>query len=147
MIPKPDMDAFIDKLDSASYSPKLKAWMKKNRFVTLSGEDFIHKLHPADVMDIPEFFSAYMERNAGDESAEFPKSKVKASDKVKNPAKYAKAKDEYMETIRHYIEQNPQSMDGIDLNLSRIDPGPKWNDLVGSEDAGNSSQGSRPGAV
>jgi len=129
--PKPDMDAFIDKLDSASYSPKLKAWMKKNRLVTLSGEDFVHKLHPADVMDIPEFFAAYMEKNAGDESADFPKSKVKASDKAKNPARYAKAKDDYLETVRRYIEQNPQSMDGIDLNLAEIDPGPKWNVLVG----------------
>lgn len=129
--PKPDMNAFIDKLDSASYSPEMKAWMKKNEFVTLAGDDFIHKVRPADVMDIPEFFSAYMDRNAGDESADFPKSKAKASDKVKNPARYAKANAEYMETIRHYIEQHPQSVDGIDLNLAEIDPGPKWNVLLG----------------
>ncbi len=129
--PKPDMSTFIDKLDSGSYSPQLKAWMKKNQFVTLAGEDFIRKLHPADVMDIPELFSAYMDRNAGDESADFPKSKVKASDKVKNPEKYAKATAEYMDTIRHYIEQHPQSVDGIDLNLAEIDPGPKWNALLG----------------
>jgi hypothetical protein len=36
-----------------------------------------------------------------------------------------------METIRHYIEQHPQSVDGIDLNLAEIDPGPKWNALLG----------------
>ena len=129
--PKPDMNAFIDKLDSASYSPELKAWMKKNQFVTLAGEDFIHKLRPADVMDIPEFFSAYMNRNAGDQSADFPKSKVKASDKVKNPARYAKANADDKEMIRRYIEQHPQSVDGIDLNLAEIDPGPKWNTLLG----------------
>ena len=129
--PKPDLDQFIDKLDSSSYSPQLKAWMKKNQFVTLSGEDFIRKLHPGDVMDIPEFFSAYMNRNAGDQSADFPKSRVKASDKIKNPARYEKATAEYMEMIRHYIEQHPQSVDGIDLNLSDIDPGPKWNALLG----------------
>ena len=39
--PKPDMDAFIDKLE---VSNELKAWMKKNHMVQLSGEDFIHKL-------------------------------------------------------------------------------------------------------
>lgn len=128
--PKPDMNAFIDKLDSTSYSPELKSWMKKNEFVTLAGDDFIRKLRPADVMDIPEFFSAYMDRNAGDQSADFPKSKVKPSDKVKNPARYAKANAEYMETIRHYIEQHPRSVDGIDLNLAEIDPGPKWNALL-----------------
>lgn len=128
--PKPDMNAFIDKLDSTSYSPELKSWMKKNEFVTLAGDDFIRKLRPADVLDIPEFFSAYMDRNAGDQSADFPKSKVKPSDKVKNPARYAKANAEYMETIRHYIEQHPRSVDGIDLNLAEIDPGPKWNALL-----------------
>jgi hypothetical protein len=129
--PKPDMTAFIEKLDAATYSPELKAWMKKNQFVTLAGEDFIRKVHPADVMDIPEFFSAYMNRNAGDQSADFPKSKVKAADKVKNPARYAKDTAEYTETIHHYIEQHPQSVDGIDLNLAEIDPGPKWNALLG----------------
>ena len=129
--PKADMDAFIDELDSAHYSPQLKAWMKKNRFVTLAGEDFIRKLHPADVMDVPEFFSAYMDRNAGDQSADFPKSRIKASDKVKNPARFEKATNEYMETIRRYIEAHPRSVDGIDLNIAEIDPGPKWNALVG----------------
>jgi hypothetical protein len=129
--PKPDLNQFIDKLDSSSYSPQFKAWMKKNQFVTLAGDDFIRKLHPADVMDIPEIFSAYMNRNAGDQSADFPKSKVKASDKIKNPAKYEKATADYMETIRHYIEQHPQSVDGIDLNLAEIDPGPKWDALLG----------------
>lgn len=129
--PKPSMSAFIDQLDSSIYSAQLKAWMNKNQFVTLAGEDFIRKVNPADVMDIPEFFSAYMDRNAGDQSTDFPKSKIKASDKVNNPARYTKATDEYMETIRHYIEQHPRSVDGIDLNLAEIDPGPKWNALIG----------------
>jgi hypothetical protein len=129
--PKPDMNEFIDKLDSSTHSPKLKAWMKKNEFVTLAGDDFIRKLRPADVMDVPEFFSAYLDRNAGDQSADFPKSKVRASDKLKNPARFKKATDEYLETIRHYIEDHPRSVDGIDLNLAEIDPGPKWNALLG----------------
>ena len=68
--PKPDMDAFIAKLD---VSPELKAWMKKNDWVMLAGEDFIHKLHPDDILAIPEFKTAYMDRNAGDQSADFPK--------------------------------------------------------------------------
>ena len=37
--------------------------MKKNNSVTLSGEDFIHKLHADDILDIPEFYKAYMDRN------------------------------------------------------------------------------------
>jgi hypothetical protein len=126
--PKPDMDAFISKLD---LSPELKAWMKKNDWVSLAGEDFIHKLHTADILDVPEFYAAYIDRNAGDRSVDFPKPKFKASDRVKDPARYEKLSAEYTEAIRRYIEQHPQSTDGIDLNLTQIDPSPKWNDLLG----------------
>ena len=126
--PKPDRDAFISKLD---LSPELKAWMKKNDCISLTGEDFIHKLKPADIMNVPEFYSAYLDRNAGDRSMDFPKPKFKASDRVKNPAKYEKLSAEYNEAIRRYIEQHPDSIDGIDLNFTQIDPSTKWNDVVG----------------
>jgi hypothetical protein len=122
--PKPDMDAFIKKLD---VSPELKAWMKKNDWVTLSGEDFTHRLRADDILGVPEFKTAYMDRNAGDQSADFPKPpKIKPSDQAKNPAKVDKLAADYAETIRHYIEQHPQSTDGIDLGLTDIDPSPKW---------------------
>ncbi|HKV04268.1 MAG TPA: hypothetical protein VJO53_04075 [Candidatus Acidoferrales bacterium] len=128
--PKPSMDSFVDKLDS-TYSPELKAWMKKNQCVSFAGEDFIHLLRPADVLGVPEFEKAYMERNAGDQSADFPKPKVKPSDEKKHPEKFEKLSADYVETVRHYIEQHPMSVDGIDLNLAEIDPGPKWNTLLG----------------
>src|ERR1700683_346270 len=80
--PKPDMDAFIAKLD---VSPELRAWMKKNELVDISGENFTHRVHVDDIMSIPEFKTAYMDRNAGDQSADFPKPKYKAGDEQKNP--------------------------------------------------------------
>jgi len=126
-IPKPDMDAFIDKLD---VSKELKAWMKKNQWVTLTGEDFIHKVHPADVMEVPEFYEAYLGRNSGDQSSDFPKAKFKASEKAKDPAKYERLEAEYKEAVRRYVEQNPESIDGMDLDLAPKDPSPKWNDLA-----------------
>jgi hypothetical protein len=125
--PEPDMDAFIAKLD---VSPELKAWMKKNHRVSLSGQDFIHKLTPKDVLDVPEFRRAYMERNAGDQSVNFPKPKFKASDEQKNPAKFKKLSDEYRQTLLHYIAIYPQTLDGIDLSLTDVDPGPQWNMLL-----------------
>jgi len=124
--PKPDKDAFIDKLD---LSPELKAWMKKNEMIQLSGEDFIHKLKVPDVMGVPEFYTAYLDRNSGDQSASFPKPKYKPSDKAKDPAKYEKLKAEYTEAVRHYMEQVPESIDGIDLSLVKVDPSAKWNEL------------------
>jgi hypothetical protein len=124
--PKPDMDGFIDKLEVSS---ELKAWMKKNHWVQLSGGDFIQKLKPQDVMGVPEFYDAYINRNSGDETVSFPKPKFKPADRVKDPAKYDKLKAEYTEAVRHFIEQAPESIDGIDLELANIDPSAKWNAL------------------
>lgn len=123
--PKPDMDAFIDKLE---VSKELKAWMKKNHWVSLQGEDFIHLLKVDDVMGIKEFYDAYMMRNAGDESYNFPKPKFRLQDKTKNPAKYDKLKAEYESAVRKYMTDYPQSIDGIDLNLTEKDPTKKWAD-------------------
>jgi hypothetical protein len=125
--PKPDMNAFIAKLN---VSPKLKAWMKKNHCVSLTGPDFIHKLTPADVLAVPEFHRAYMERNAGDQSIDFPKQKYKPSDEQKHPAKFQKESEEYRQTLLRYITVNPQTLDGIDLSLTDVDPGPRWNILL-----------------
>jgi len=121
--PKPDMDAFIDKLD---VSKELKAWMKKNGSVQLSGEDFIHKLKPDDIMGVPEFFEAYLDRNSGNHNG-FPTPKYKPADKAKDPAKYDKLRAEYVAAVRHYMEQVPDSIDGIDLSLVDVDPGRGWN--------------------
>jgi hypothetical protein len=125
--PKPDQDAFIDAL---SVSKELKAWMKKNRSVSLSGDAFVHKLHSADIMGVPEFFDSYMQRNSGDQFVSFPKPKYKASDKVKDPAKYEKLHQEYLDSIRRYIDINPQTIEGIDLGLADIDPGARWDSIV-----------------
>ena len=129
--PPPSMDSFIDQLD---VSKELKSWMKKNHSVQLSGEDFIHKLTPDDILNVPEFYSAYLQRNAGQESLGFPKPKYKASDKTKDPAKYTKLSAEYHQTMQHYIEQNPQSKDGMDLELADKDPYSKWQTLTTKRD-------------
>jgi hypothetical protein len=129
--PKPKLDQFISNLDK-SYSAELKAWMKKNQCVHLGGEELVRKLTPTDILGVPEFRKAYMQMNSGNQSADFPKPpKVKPSDQAKNPEKAAKLFAEYEETVRRYIEQHPESVDEIYLSFTDIDPGPKWDDLVG----------------
>jgi len=127
--PKPDMNTFIDKLGS-NVSPELKAWMKKNECVSLSGESFTRKLTAKDVLGVPEFRKAYLERNASDQSSDFPKLKVKPSDQAKNPDKFDKLSAEYTEAVRRYIEMHPESVELIYLSLSDTDPGPKWDAVL-----------------
>lgn len=126
--PKPDMDAFIEKL---KVSKELKDWMKKNHTVTLQGEEFIHLLKPDDVMKIQEFYNAYMSRNAGDEAYNFPKPKYTMQDREKHPDKYAKLKADYDSAVKKYMTDHPETIDGIDLDLVDTDPSKKWTDEEG----------------
>lgn len=125
--PPPNMNAFIDKLD---VSKELKAWMKKNQWVHLSGDDFLKKVKPEDILAVPEFLDAYTTRSDGSVFPDFPKAKYKPADKTKNPEKYKRLLDEYHQAVEHYATQNPQSKDGMDLGLEDIDPNAKWQALV-----------------
>lgn len=122
--PKPDMDAFIDKMTGAS--KELRAWMKKNHWVQLSGEDFVKKLEVDDVMNVPEFFDAYVQRMSGDQTVTFPEPKYKMEQLKKDPDKYNRLKAEYREEIKQFLIKNPKSKDGMDLNLEDIDPFNRW---------------------
>lgn len=129
-VPKPDLNAFIDKLDS-SYSPELKAWMKKNQTVNLIGDNFLKELNATDILGVPEFRRAYMERNAGDQSSGFPQPKVKPDDQIRHPEKFDKLSADYIEAVHHYIDQHPDSIQGIDLSFNDMNPEPKWEEQLG----------------
>jgi hypothetical protein len=124
--PLVQMDAFIDKLD---VSKELKSWMKKNHCVNLAGEDFIKKLKPDDVMDVTEFYKAYIERMSGDQSVAFPQPKYTAAEKKKNPAKYDEQFKQYHNAVRAFLVLNPKSTDGIDLALEEVNPGHRWDTI------------------
>ena len=121
--PKPDLDKFIDGLD---VSPELMAWMKKKKSVELAGSEFIRKIKVDDIMDVPELYEAYLKRNAGDVAVGFPEPKFRRVDEKKEPEKYKKLKDEFHRLMRKYIENNPQSIDGIEVYLDPINPGQRW---------------------
>lgn len=129
--PPPDMNAFIDTLD---VSPELKAWMKKNHWVKLSGEEFLKKVKPEDIVTVHEFFEAYVSHSDGSTFPDFPRPKYKPSDKTKNPDKYKRLLDEYHQAIERYALQNPQSKDSTDLGLEDIDPSTKWQELQAKRD-------------
>ena len=125
--PTPDFDAYVEKL---KVSKELKAWMRKNHSVSLSGEEFVRGLTADDIMNIPEFFSAYLERNGSDSTVDFPKPKYREKDKVKDPARYEKQRQEYLESVRKYLVANTESTAGLDLTLDPINPGPAWSMLM-----------------
>ena len=127
--PPPDLDQFIDSL---TVSPKLKDWMKKNHTVQLGATNLAKSLSADDVVDIPEFYNAYMLRNSGYEGAGFPKPKFKLKDEVSNPSKFIEQKTEYKEAVRKYVGTAPESIQGIETKLFDVDPYVKWQ-LIAAE--------------
>jgi hypothetical protein len=125
--PPPQLDAFADSLP---VSPELKAWMKKNQWVELAGTDFTKKLTPDTILSVPEFMKAYVAHNSGFPGAGFPSPKYRESDKQKNPDKYDRELKEFQAAVRRYAIANPSSKDGMDAELTQLDPSVKWFAMV-----------------
>lgn len=128
-VAKPSMEKFIDDL---VVSKELKAWMRKHHNVTLSGEQFARDLTAEEILNVPEFWKAYDEMNIGNAKFGFPSPKYKESDKVRDPIKYQRELDEYHARVLKYINQNPDTKQGMDAELDSIDPSTEWNDKVAS---------------
>lgn len=124
--PAADLDKFIDGL---GVSPELKAWMHKHHSARLNGDEFTKSLTADDIVDIHEFFKAYMDHHEAYRGAGFPEPKFKAKDKTANPEKYQAQKDQYEAAIRQFIAGHMESVKGIDLELVDVNPYPKWESL------------------
>ena len=130
MAPPPALDKFIDGL---SFSPELKTWMNKHHSVRLSGDDFTKSLTPEDIVEVPEFFKAYMDHNVAYRGVGFPEPKFKENDRISNPEKYKAQKEEYKAAVRKFIARAPDTKQGMDLELIDLNPDPKWESIEGKQ--------------
>jgi hypothetical protein len=126
MAPATDLDKFIDGL---AVSPQLKAWMHQHHSVRLNGEDFTKSLTADDVVDVPEFFRAYMTHNEAFRGIGFPEAKFKEKDKTSHPEKYKAQKEQYEAAVRKFISDNMNTIQGMDLELVDLNPYPRWESL------------------
>jgi len=118
----PDLDAFADKLD---VSDELKAWIKRTKRTDLHGAEFTRSLTVDDVMDVPEFKTAYVTRNLIMVGVGFPRA-PKVTDKEKNAQKYEESLKRYWDGVRTYLMTYPESKDQMDDHLVEINPGSAW---------------------
>lgn len=123
-VPPPDLDAFIEDL---KVGPELRGWMKRNHSVTLTGDEFVAKVTPDDIFNIPEFRHAYTTRNLIMVGLGFPKRKAKATDREKNPAKWEESEKRYWEEVRAFAMLHPDSKQGMDEHLLDITAATEWN--------------------
>jgi hypothetical protein len=122
----PTRDKFIDNL---KVSPELKTWLKAHDLLELTSPDIDKLLTTDDIMKVPEFFDAYERSNSGGVTKGLPVPKYRESDKQANPDKYQKQKEEYLTATRKFIDANPFTVQGIELELYAVNPGTVWNDL------------------
>jgi hypothetical protein len=122
----PPLDEFIEKWPC---SPELKKWMKAHNTVDLNSTDLDKLVTPDDVMKIPEFFDAYQRSNSGGVTKGLPQLKSRPGEAQSNPARYQKEKDEWLAAMRKFIESNPYTIQGIELELTGISPKAAWDKL------------------
>jgi len=118
-----DLDQFISKL---SVSAEMKEWMKKHRRIDLAGDDFTKELKSDDILDVPEFLTAYKDQNGAALHAVLPEPKYKKGEQEKDPEKYKLHKEQYRQALRRYIEANLDSLQGLDAALRDVNPYQSW---------------------
>ena len=119
----PDRDKFIGDL---KVSDELKEWLRKHDEFDLTSPNLDKVLTPDDILHVPEFLLAYQRANSGGVTYGIPKPKYADADKTAHPDRYQKQHDEYFVALKKFIQTHPESMSGVELELSGINPQSKW---------------------
>ena len=119
----PDRDKFITDL---KVSDELKAWLKGHDEFDLTSPNLDKTLTPDDILHVPEFLLAYQRANSGGVTYGLPKPKYTDADKTAHPDRYQKQHDEYFAALKKFIQTHPESMSGVELELSGVNPQAKW---------------------
>jgi hypothetical protein len=119
----PPRDEFIEGL---KVSKELKTWLKAHETLDLTIPDLDKMLTADDILHTPEFLAAYQQTNSGGVTSGMPKPKFKEADKTEHPEKYEKDKQTYYTALKKFIQANPSTVSGVELELDAINPQKKW---------------------
>jgi hypothetical protein len=116
-------DAFIEDL---KISPELREWLKGHDIMDLTSLDLDKKISPDDVIHVPEFLLAYQRSNSGGVTSGMPQPKFAEADKKAHPEKYEKQRQDYLATLKKFIQSRPETVSGVELELEGVNPQRKW---------------------
>ena len=126
----PPRDEFIDGL---KVSKELKTWLKAHEILDLTTPELDKMLTPDDIIHTPEFLLAYQHSNSGGVTNGIPKPKYKETDKTDHPEKYEKDKQAYYNALKKFIQSNPSTVSGVELELDAVNPQRKWAVIVSNQ--------------
>jgi hypothetical protein len=119
----PQRDEFIDSL---KVSKELKEWLKSHETLDLTIPELDKMLKADEIIHTPEFLAAYQRSNGGGVTNGLPRPKYKEADKTDHPEKYEKEKQEYFIALKKFIEKNPGTISGVEMELDGVNPQRKW---------------------
>jgi hypothetical protein len=119
----PPRSEFIDTL---KISTELKAWLKAHDILDLTMPGLDKAVTADDIINVPEFLLAYQHSNSGGVTNGIPKPKYKDADKVDHPDRYKKDYQDYINALKHFIQAHPETVGGMELELTAINPQTKW---------------------
>ena len=119
----PPRDKFIEGL---KVSPELKEWLKAHEILDLTMPELDRLVTPDDIIHVPEFLLAYQHSNSGGVTSGIPKPKYADADKTSHPDRYNKQLQEYYVALKKFIQNNPSTVSGIELELVGVNPQQRW---------------------
>ncbi|MCU1239735.1 MAG: hypothetical protein JWO71_461 [Candidatus Acidoferrum typicum] len=122
----PPREKFIDDL---KLSPELKEWLKAHDIFDLTMPGLDRLVTPDDIIHVPEFLLAYQRSNSGGVTAGIPKPKYADADKTTHPDRYNKQLQDYYVALKKFIQNNPSTVSGIELELVGVNPQDKWSKI------------------
>jgi hypothetical protein len=126
----PPRDEFIEGL---KVSKELKAWLKAHDILDLTMPELDKMLTPDDIIKTPEFLLAYQHSNSGGVTNGIPKPRYKEADKTDHPEKYEKDKQTYYTALKKFIQSNPSTVSGVELELDAVNPQRKWALIISNQ--------------
>jgi hypothetical protein len=125
----PPRDQFIDDL---KVSPQLKTWLKAHDVLDLTMPGLDKILSADDVIGTPEFLLAYQHSNSGGVTNGLPRPKFRTADKTDHPERYEKDMQAYLMALKKFIQDHPETMVGMELELDAVSPQRKWATIEGN---------------
>jgi len=122
----PSRDKFIDDL---KVSPELKEWLKAHDVFDLTMPGLDQLVTPDEIIRVPEFLLAYQRSNSGGVTNGIPRPKYSDADKTERPERYKKQQQEYLVALKKFIQMHPETVSGIELELSAVNPQHQWSRL------------------
>jgi len=124
--PVPSRDKFIEDL---KLSPELKDWLKAHDVFDLTMPGLDRLVTPDDILHVPEFLLAYQRSNSGGVTSGIPKPKYRDADKTTHPERYNKDLQDYYVALKKFIQSNPSTVNGIELELVGVNPQQQWSQI------------------